>query len=81
MIKKVVDICDKHGIECQASLERYMKCGYGVCGQCTCGNNLVCKDGPVFTSKQIKNMPDFGNSARLKSGKKVSLKEYAEWRS
>ncbi len=31
-----------------ASLERVMKCGIGVCGHCHCGDQLVCRDGPVF---------------------------------
>ncbi len=81
MMKKVIELAEKNKIECYASLERFMKCGFGVCGQCACGNNLVCKDGPIFNSKQIKQMPEFGNTARLKTGEKATLKEYVEWRS
>lgn len=76
MMKKVVEICEKHKIYCEVSLERMMFCGLGICGSCSCGDKLVCKDGPVFDSKQIKGMKDFGKSALLRSGKKVSLKEY-----
>lgn len=76
MMKKVIAICNRHKVECEASLERIMKCGFGVCGACMCNDKLVCQDGPVFTSKQLSKMSEFGNFARLKSGKKVSLKEY-----
>lgn len=80
MIRKVFEKCEKHGIECQASLERYMKCGFGVCGQCEINGLRVCKDGPVFPSEKLRGMKDFGKEARLKTGKKVSVEEYAKWR-
>ncbi|MFO7697258.1 MAG: dihydroorotate dehydrogenase electron transfer subunit [Anaerolineae bacterium] len=35
------------------SLERSMKCGFGVCGNCHCGDRLVCRDGPVFLADRI----------------------------
>jgi len=38
------------------SLERKMKCGIGICGRCNIGNKYVCKDGPVFTYKQILSL-------------------------
>ncbi|MFH1564132.1 MAG: FAD/NAD(P)-binding protein [Nitrospirota bacterium] len=40
------------------TLEMKMKCGLGKCGRCNIGNIYVCKDGPVFTYKQIKELPD-----------------------
>ena len=76
MMKKVFNICNEHKVECEASLERMMKCGYGVCGACMCSDKIVCMDGPIFNSVQLKKMPDFGSFARLKTGRKVSLKEY-----
>jgi NAD(P)H-flavin reductase len=36
------------------SLERNMKCGFGSCGHCQLGPFFVCKDGPVFTYKQLQ---------------------------
>jgi NAD(P)H-flavin reductase len=39
------------------SLEMRMKCGFGKCGRCNIGNKYVCKDGPVFTLKQLQEMP------------------------
>lgn len=76
MMKRVFDICEKHKIDCEVSLERFMFCGFGVCGSCACGDMLVCKDGPVFNSKELRKMKDFGKYAYLKTGKKVPLKEY-----
>ena len=76
MMKKVFDICRKHKVECEASLERMMKCGFGICGACMVDDKIACIDGPIFNSKQLIKMSEFGNFARLKSGRKVSLKEY-----
>ncbi len=39
------------------SLEMRMKCGIGTCGRCNIGNKFVCKDGPVFSYKELQNMP------------------------
>ena len=48
MMKAVFEACEKSGVECQLNLERYMRCGFGICGACALGKWLVCKDGPVF---------------------------------
>lgn len=80
MMARVFDICEAHNIPCQVSLERYMRCGFGVCGACVCGDRVVCKDGPVFGSKTLRQMEDFNTTALLKSGKPVPLNEYASWR-
>ena len=76
MMRKIFETCSRHKIECEASLERYMACGFGICGKCMINDRIVCVDGPIFNSKQLSKMPEFGNFARLKSGRKVSLKEY-----
>ena len=53
-----------------------MKCGFGVCGVCMVNDQIVCMDGPVFNSKQLSKMPEFGSFARLKTGRKVTINEY-----
>jgi NAD(P)H-flavin reductase len=40
------------------SLENRMKCGVGKCGRCNCGPVYVCKEGPVFSLRQMKQLPD-----------------------
>lgn len=40
------------------SLERNMKCGLGLCGRCQLGPYFICKDGPIFTYRQLE--PYFG---------------------
>lgn len=76
MMKKIFEICEKNGVQCEASLERYMACGFGVCGKCMMGERICCIDGPIFSSSQLAKLSDFGSFARLKSGRKVSLEEY-----
>ena len=39
------------------TLENRMKCGVGKCGRCNVGSLYVCKDGPVFTVRQVLAMP------------------------
>jgi len=39
------------------SLEMRMKCGIGMCGRCNIGDKYVCKDGPVFSLAQLKDIP------------------------
>lgn len=75
MMKKVLDICNKYKVDCEASLERYMACGFGICGKCMIDDKIVCIDGPIFNSKQLKKLSEFGNFVRLKSGRKVTIKE------
>jgi len=38
------------------TLEMKMKCGLGKCGRCNIGPKYICKDGPVFTYSQLKNL-------------------------
>jgi dihydroorotate dehydrogenase electron transfer subunit len=38
----------------EMSLERYMKCGIGLCGSCVLDNGLrVCVEGPVFNAAKL----------------------------
>ncbi len=35
------------------SMERHMQCGIGLCGHCQMGKSFVCKDGPVFSRREL----------------------------
>jgi dihydroorotate dehydrogenase electron transfer subunit len=72
MMKGVVDLANKNSIPVQASLERYMKCGIGICGSCCVDSSLVCQDGTVFNGEQLSRIVDFGSSYRDKDGQKIS---------
>ena len=76
MMKKIFEICNKYKVELEASLERYLKCSFGICGACMIDDKIVCIDGPIFNSTQLNELSEFGNFARLKSGRKVTIKEY-----
>jgi dihydroorotate dehydrogenase electron transfer subunit len=61
MLKNVIRLADSSGIRCQVSMEQRMACGVGACYVCACRMVMdgeeyyghVCKDGPVFDSKQL----------------------------
>ena len=60
MIKFTLPVLEKLGFtdeQVYTTLENRMKCGLGKCGRCNVGNVYVCKDGPVFSAKQLKAMP------------------------
>jgi len=40
------------------SMEKNMSCGLGKCGHCRMGKFYTCKDGPVFTYEEIKEIPE-----------------------
>jgi NAD(P)H-flavin reductase len=61
MIKFVILSATKMGFRPEdvvTTLEMKMKCGVGLCGRCNIGSKYVCKDGPVFTLKQMQTLPD-----------------------
>jgi dihydroorotate dehydrogenase electron transfer subunit len=70
MMKKVYDLASASLIPVQASLERHMKCGIGICASCCIGDKLVCKDGTVFDSENLSSLSEFGLEYRDKSGRK-----------
>ena len=62
MIKTCVKVLGDLGFEPEkiiSSLEMKMKCGIGKCGRCNIGSKYICKDGPVFTYKQMQELADY----------------------
>ncbi len=60
MIKFTFPVLEKLGFteeNIYTTLENRMKCGFGKCGRCNVGEVYVCKDGPVFSYKQLKSLP------------------------
>lgn len=73
MMKKIVDLAFQKNIPIMASLERYMKCGVGICDSCAINGFLVCKDGPVFSNNALSKLKDFGEFRRDGSGRREPI--------
>jgi dihydroorotate dehydrogenase electron transfer subunit len=69
MMKGVQKLGERFSIPVEASLERYMKCAIGICGSCCINDRLVCQDGTIFDSNQLRHLTEFGVSYRDKSGR------------
>lgn len=72
MMKAVGEISEKHKVTSYMSMEKHMKCGIGVCGQCAIDNtgDLCCKKGPVMKWSYLKKLPEMGQYHRDAQGKK-----------
>ncbi|WP_316504432.1 dihydroorotate dehydrogenase electron transfer subunit [Nitrosopumilus sp.] len=68
MMSKTVKSAHSQGVFVQASLERMMKCGVGICGSCCVGEDLVCRDGTVFDGEHLATNKEFGYFHRNKAG-------------
>lgn len=66
MLRNISHLATSLGIPCEVSLESVMACGFGICQGCPVERNhraygdgnrkkyyLVCKDGPVFLTRDI----------------------------
>lgn len=72
MLKACCDVCTKFDVPGFFSLERYMKCGYGVCGNCVVDplGIRLCTDGPVMSGELCRKILEFGKYHRDELGKK-----------
>jgi dihydroorotate dehydrogenase (NAD+) catalytic subunit len=52
----------------QTSVERYMKCGVGICGICAMDGLRTCVDGPVLDERALAESRHFGCCRRTKTG-------------
>ncbi len=71
MMKKVLEKVDP--ARTQFSLHRYIKCGLGICGACCLDNLRICKDGPVFSGRDVLKMTEFGVCRLNERGERVKL--------
>ena len=58
MLRNVARAAQEFGVPCQVSMEERMGCGVGACLVCACdmadgSRKHVCKDGPVFDSREV----------------------------
>ena len=68
-------LAQETGLYFEASLERYMKCGCGICGTCALDptGDLVCIDGPVYSGEKLAELTDFGKHDRDAVGIRKSI--------
>lgn len=72
MLKKISEITAKYKVPSQLSLERYMKCGFGICGNCVVDplGIRLCTEGPVVKNEHCVEIAEFGKYHRDALGKK-----------
>ena len=75
MMKEIVEAAMDRGLRVEASLERYIKCGIGLCGTCVLEplGLRVCRDGPVFNGEILVKLDDFGRWWHDAAGRRVPL--------
>jgi dihydroorotate dehydrogenase electron transfer subunit len=74
MMRKVFDISEKYMTPIQTCMERIIRCSIGLCGSCLIGKYRICRDGPVLTSTQLREVLDeFGKFKRDFDGKRISF--------
>ena len=62
-------------MELEASLERFMRCGFGLCGLCVVDplGIKICQNGPVLNSAVLNELDDFGKFHRDVTGEKYRI--------
>lgn len=69
---KAAELAQREKMDAQISVERYMKCGFGICGNCCVDGSGVpsCVEGPVMPLKKVLKLRDFGKYHRDNVGHK-----------
>ena len=74
MMHKMFLLTERFKVPFQASLERLMRCAIGLCGTCIIGKFRICRDGPVFSGEQLREVRnEFGHFKRGFDGRKTAL--------
>lgn len=62
MERQVALIATESNVPAQISLERHMKCGFGVCGACCMDESgeRACVEGPVYSAEKAMSFKEFG---------------------
>ncbi len=75
MLKRISEMCAKYDVPAQLSMERYMKCGFGLCGNCVMDplGIRMCEEGPVVKNEVLLKLTEFGKYHRDELGRKRSF--------
>lgn len=70
MQKRVAELAKQYGVPSEISIERYMKCGFGICGNCCVDDTgqTTCQKGPVISGAAALRLSEFGVYHRDKMG-------------
>jgi dihydroorotate dehydrogenase electron transfer subunit len=73
MLRRIAELCHRYRVKCEISVERYMKCGFGVCGSCCVDSKgfPLCTKGTVLSGEEALKIEEFGQYHRDASGKRV----------
>jgi len=73
MVVGLLSLAGRKSLGLQASLERFMKCGIGICDSCALDGKHVCRDGPVFTDQELRSFEQLGSTKLDATGRKTPL--------
>jgi len=78
MLVKILKLSCDFKTPCELSLERYMKCGVGLCGSCVMDpiGLRICKEGPVLKKETLLHLTEFGEYKRNSSGNKIFFNKW-----
>ncbi|HAZ28874.1 MAG TPA: dihydroorotate dehydrogenase electron transfer subunit [Candidatus Magasanikbacteria bacterium] len=73
MEKAVLNLANEFNVDCDISIERYMKCGVGICGNCVVDDLGIttCQRGTVMDNATARKIKEFGVYHRDSVGRKV----------
>jgi dihydroorotate dehydrogenase electron transfer subunit len=72
MMRRIFDLAELKGVSTQACLERMVKCSVGLCGSCMIGRYRICRDGPILSSEQLREVKEeFGVFTRGADGSPI----------
>ena len=74
MFVKVKELIDSLNIPYEFCMERYMKCGIGICGQCCLDGSGIrlCVEGPVLNKEALEQVTELGLPHRDASGRRIA---------
>lgn len=73
MLLGILKIAESRRMPMQASLERMMRCGIGICDSCAIDGRHVCRDGPVFSERELRSFSELGKTKLDLCGRKVPV--------
>ena len=74
MIANLAELSRGRAVGLQASLERHMKCGIGICDSCAIDGRHVCRDGPVFSGEVLSELTELAKTKLDETGLRTKIR-------